>query len=272
MTTDLFAALPGYTLAEWKSGDFSTWALTVPWRMSTFNTFSPGTQTLWLHNLGTGVFPNQTADPDLILSTGGVFEAVSPVIDLSKFDVNKWHLVVTVVFRPGRMRPENNKSYQPQEIQIWLDPGDGGASFHIDTLDNVLFEEENSITYDTPGVSQLKTMSEAALQASLDAGPGRTVRATEHCRVPGNVSNPEVGADGKWWFIQGAKPTEEALQGIVGKSAAKIRLVANLAQMDETGYGVGIDSVRMDLFRGKHVDTQLTYPVVFHRGYHARRW
>lgn len=216
-------------IVQWTTDDFGDWTLSGLWSMSDFSSLSPGSETLWFHKDGTGRFPNQTANPNYASARGAV-RATSPAVDLSLYDDSDiWSFRLLTVWRPNHIHPLLNKEEQmPEVVELWADPGDGGALVYLDTLEQPFHD------------------------------PPDEPRYTERSRVTADADDDDVGADGLWWYAQPSYPRWEAQDALLGKSGVKFIFLIRVEEMDETGYGVGVDALRVDILRSPKVDANET--------------
>lgn len=237
--------LKPYIAAEWRGSDFSTWTKPDPaalWNVNDFSSLDKGKSTLWHHNPGTGVFPNQTVDPDM--NGSRLSDAIdSPGVNLQPFpDAEDWNFCVRVWWRPEHVFPSLGGSDQSApELEVFALVG--GTPFSIGKLDSPVLL------------------------------PGEADGSKELSRVKGQPGNPNVGADGLWWYEQLLKPNIEVQGGVLGNAGVSFRLNLSCAARDASGYGTGIERVAVEIQRGSIESQTPEFPNALYRSYvNSRRW
>lgn len=240
--------LTPYLAAEWRNVDFAAWTLpdgAALWKVaSPFDSLVKGKTALWYHNLGTGVFPKQTVDPDYD-SLARISDVVeSPVFDLSAFgSSDDWHFRVRAWWRPEHVLPSLGGTDQsPDRFYVYAVTGG---------IDHLVGEFDQPI---------------------LD--PANAVNAVELSRVEPQAGNPNVGADGLWWYEQLFTPKRVVQDPVIGQNSVRLRLVLQSAARNASGYGVGVERVAVEIMRGGYVDPEgAVFPINLHRSYiNSRRW
>lgn len=234
-----------YEHAVWQGSDFSAW--TKPdgaalWNVTPFSSLIKGRSTLWHHNPGTGTFPNQSVDPDYN-STRDNDLIDSPAVDFSSFaSADNWHVRVRIIWRPEHVLSSIvGIDQQPEKITIYALTATGAHVIGI--LD----------------------------QPILD--PAGVTDSVELSRVEPDGGNPNVGADGLWWYQQAFAPPSVVQEEIIGQTPVTFQLSLQVADRDASGYGTGIEKFVVEIMRGAVADTSSTFPIHLHRSYfNQRRW